>query len=254
METLPQSFAIKTEIFEGPLELLLRLVEDRKLPINDISLSDITETYMHHIQSLELPSYVTITSFLSVASTLMLIKAKSLLPFLKLTEDEEQDIDELKRRLIIYQHIQSLIPNIENQFGKTPSYHPRHTIDVGPTFAPHSSITVQSLLESIQTIIQHIPKPDTKETAQLKKAINLKEILENLTQRIQDGMQTSFQSFTKHSDTEDTKSHKVFVVVSFLALLELVKDGIIQAIQSNHFQDITISQKQETDFVSETKI
>jgi len=252
MNSTEQSFAIKTNIFEGPLDLLLRLVEERKLPINDVSLSEITESYMHHMQSLTLPPYATITSFLAVASTLLLIKAKSLLPLLKLTEEETQDIDELKRRLLVYQHIQSLIPIIEENFGKNSSYHPRHTVDVGPTFVPHESITVQSLLENIQNIIQQIPKPDIQATAQLKKAINLKDILEDLAKRVEKGIQSSFQSFTQSQNHTDSKSEKIFIVVSFLALLELVKDGIIHVLQNNRFQDITISQN--NDFVSNEKI
>ncbi len=254
MNATQTPFAIKTNVFEGPLDLLLRLVEERKLPINDISLSEITESYMHHIQSLELPSYMTMTNFLAIASTLLLIKAKSLLPLLILTKEEEQDIDELKRRLLVYQHIQSLIPNIEEYFGKNPSYHPRHTLDVGPTFAPHSSITVQSLLENIRNVIQQIPKPETQSTAQLKKAINLKDVLEDLAKRVEKGIQTSFQSFTQSQNHGDIKSEKVFIVVSFLALLELVKDGIIHVMQDGRFEDIAISHNNDSNFVSNEKI
>jgi len=85
-----QSFAIKTEVFEGPMDLLLDLVEKRKLLINDISLAEVTDEYMRHVATMQEASLPGTAQFVQMAATLLLIKSKSLLPVLELTEDEEE--------------------------------------------------------------------------------------------------------------------------------------------------------------------
>ena len=69
------TFAIKTEVFEGPLELLLELVEKRKLLINDISLASVTDEYMHHVSKMQEASLPNPAQFVALASTLLLIKS-----------------------------------------------------------------------------------------------------------------------------------------------------------------------------------
>ena len=92
-------FKIKTEVFEGPLDLLLSLVEKRKLFISDISLSKVTDEYIQHISDLPAYSMDDRAQFIVIASTLLLIKAKSLLPNMPLTEDEKGSIEDLESRL-----------------------------------------------------------------------------------------------------------------------------------------------------------
>ncbi|MEK7117749.1 MAG: segregation/condensation protein A, partial [Patescibacteria group bacterium] len=82
-------FKVKTGDFEGPLELLLELIEKRKLHINDVSLSQVADDFIAHIKSLEEFPMNDSADFILIASTLLLIKSKSLLPTLELTEDEK---------------------------------------------------------------------------------------------------------------------------------------------------------------------
>src|ERR1035437_4870141 len=100
------AFKIKTTSFEGPFGLLLTLVEKRKLFINDVSLAAVTEDYLNYMNKLgglnSLPP-AEISSFIIVASTLILIKSKSLLPNLNLTLEEEGDIHDLEERLRLYE-------------------------------------------------------------------------------------------------------------------------------------------------------
>ena len=98
MET--ESYTIKTSIFEGPFSLLLYLVEKRKLFINDLSLVEVTEDYLNYLNSLEKLNPEEVSNFLIVASTLLLIKSKSLLPTLNLTDEEKlSKIDKIKREI-----------------------------------------------------------------------------------------------------------------------------------------------------------
>ena len=116
MET--ETYKLKTASFEGPFGLLLELVEKRKLFINDLSLSEVTEDYLNYMNKLGNISHVDITSFVLVASTLILIKSKSLLPNLNLTDEEQGDIKNLEERLRWYELFTKLGGNIKSNFGK----------------------------------------------------------------------------------------------------------------------------------------
>ena len=101
-ETLQKSkYSIKTETFEGPLELLLNLVEGRKFFINEISLASVTDEYIAHAKSLNTNDLSELTSFLSITATLILIKSRSLLPGFVVTKEEEKDIEDLESRLAL---------------------------------------------------------------------------------------------------------------------------------------------------------
>src|ERR1035437_6794426 len=99
---LDNSFKIKTEIFEGPLDLLLSLIEKRKLLINDIALSKVADDYIMYLQNQENFPMKDTADFLVIASTLLLIKSRSLLPGMEISEEEQYDINELEARLKIY--------------------------------------------------------------------------------------------------------------------------------------------------------
>ena len=92
------SFAIKHEKFEGPLELLLDLIEKRKLFINDIALAKVADDYVEYVKTVGDFPLSESAQFILIASTLLLIKSKSLLPNLELSEDEKGNIADLERR------------------------------------------------------------------------------------------------------------------------------------------------------------
>jgi chromatin segregation and condensation protein Rec8/ScpA/Scc1 (kleisin family) len=113
-----ESYTIKTSAFEGPLGLLLELIEKRKLFINDLSLATVTEDYLNYMNKLGGLSPAHISSFVFVASTLILIKSKSLLPNLALTAEEEGDIKNLEERLRLYEIFSRLSNHVKSSFGK----------------------------------------------------------------------------------------------------------------------------------------
>jgi segregation and condensation protein A len=232
------SFKIKTEVFEGPLDLLLNLIEKRKLFINDISLSKVADDYIAYLQSLEKFPIADSADFLVVASTLLLIKSRSLLPNLSLTEDEKQDIGDLERRLKIYQRIKELSIHIKTQFGKEIIFgaEPRKAI---PVFSPDQTMTKENLLTAIISVIKALPKVENIPKAVVKKVMSLEEMIGNLTTRIQSSIKLSFREFAKVG-----KEERVKVIISFLAMLELVKQGIVNVKQDNQFADIEIETQQ----------
>src|SRR6185437_17165579 len=96
---------VKTSVYEGPLELLLELIEKRKLLINDISLAAVTDEYIARVNAATDHPVGETAEFVALAATLLLIKSRSLLPTLELSSDESRDIKELEYRLALYQII-----------------------------------------------------------------------------------------------------------------------------------------------------
>lgn len=228
-------YQVKTEVFEGPLELLLDLVEKRKLFINEISLAQVADDYIAHLRQFEKLPVDFVSNFLIVASTLILIKSKSLLPSLDLTPEETQDINELERRLREYQKIRELSVHVKERFGANVSFPKGQTREREAVFAPSEEITPQSIFAAIHEVIAHFPKKVTLPKVVVKKVVSLEEMMDRLTTRITSKLRMSFREFAGVG-----KEEKVNVIVSFLAMLELVKQGMIAVTQSANGEDIQI--------------
>lgn len=227
-------FQIKTEVFEGPLDLLLSLIEKRKLFINDISLSKVTDEYIEHIGSLPSYSLGDRASFIQIASTLLLIKAKSLLPSLDLTTEENENISDLERRLKELEVMRKASGYVREIFGVKMIYG-RGDREQASVFAPSKDLSLESIQQSIRQIVAALPKPIKNPEVKVKKTMSLEDMIGHLTERITTAVRMTFREFSKKE-----KSEKVHVIVSFLALLELVKQGTIKAEQEGLFDEIII--------------
>ena len=238
---MDSEFQVKTHIFEGPLDTLLSLIEKRKLFINDISLAQVADDYISYVKGLENFPIGDSAHFILIASTLVLIKSKSLLPNLTLTEEEEHSVEDLEERLRQYQKYKALSVHLRERFGIHTEYLRLPSKEKIIVFTPDSNTSVSRIHEIIQTVILQIPKKEFVPKAIVQKVISLEEMIEDLTKRITSSMKMSFKDFSGHGKVE-----KVNVIVSFLAMLELVKQGIIQVRQDSDFHDIEM----ETDTVS----
>jgi len=220
-------FKIKTETFEGPIDLLLNLIEKRKLMINEISLAKVTDDFIAYLQSREVYSIKDTSEFLVVASTLLLIKSRSLIPSLNLTEEEKTDMRDLELKLKIYKKIKDLSTQIKNNFGKHILFFP-NTRKSEPVFSPDALMTKENISAAIFDVIKNLPKFEIKPQVKVAKVISLEEMITNLTDRVKSSL---------------GKAEKVNVIVSFLAMLELVKQGIIEVNQKEKFDDIHMETK-----------
>ncbi|MES2223883.1 MAG: segregation/condensation protein A [Patescibacteria group bacterium] len=229
-------FKIKTQVFEGPLDLLLTLVEKRKLTINDISLAQVTDEYIKHVEGMPTTDISARAEFILVASTLLLIKSRSLLPSIPLTDDEQMSVEDLEMRLKILQVIREGSESIKNHFGKNIIFGAEKSGIKTPVFSPHKSITLDAIKLSLESIMNRFPKKVELKKALVQKVMSLEEMMDKLTKKIQSGLSLSFKGFAGHK--AENKEQKVEVIVSFLAMLELVKQGILDVIQDNHFDDI----------------
>ena len=238
-------YNVKTVNFEGPFGLLLNLVEEKKLFINEISLAQVTEDYLKYVNSLENLETMEITSFLIVAATLILIKSKSLLPNLNLTEEEEGDIKNLEDRLKLYEIYSRLSLNIKENFGKKIIYYAEEKKQNFLVFLPDDQITKETMMTLVSDVLGRMPKNIFLPEVEVKKVINIEEMINSLTERIQDSLKMNFHDFSGHKKCKVvTKEERIVVIVSFLAMLELVRNGILNVIQENNFEDI-IMEKQE---------
>lgn len=248
-DTLP-TYKVKTGSFEGPLDLLLSLIEQRKLFVNEVSLAEVTNDYVAYIKSLadmETNKRIAdVSYFILVAATLILIKSKSLLPNLSLTTDEEEKIGDLEMRLKLYQIIKNASIDIKNNFGTRIIFSPLERTWSEPIFSPDPQITISNILDSVTGVLASVPKPvEVLPEIEVKKIINIDQVIDSLTNRIQNAMNLSFKEFAKSHNASNVQEARVHVIVSFLAMLELVREGIIDVIQNSSFEDIAIN-KQET--------
>ena len=245
MET--ETYKVKTINFEGPFGVLLNLIEEHKLFINEISLAQVTEDYLNYVNNLGKGHPDEITSFIVVAATLILIKSKSLLPSLSLTNEEEGDIKNLEDRLKQYERYIRLGGNIKNIFGKRMIFAPEERKHNVLVFLPDEQITCESMMTFARGAIGKIPKKVFLQEIEVKKVISIEEMIDKLTERITSSLKMNFKDFTGKAQT---KEEKVNVIVGFLAMLELVRNGILNAVQENNFEDIMI-EKQEEEIISE---
>jgi len=242
------SFQINIENFEGPIDALLQLIEKRKMPINDVSLAQITDEYIRCIRDLENESLSNMTHFIFVASTLTLIKSKSLLPNLDLSEEEEGDIDDLKRRIELFKSFQDISLIIKEQFSPIKKNHYPRTRKREIVFTPHSELTKENLRESLQSIFAEIPKKEnTKKEASIRISIHIDEMMSSLKKRIEKHLKTDFNSFIQQQIGEHTEPKIVLVykVIGFLAMLEMVKNRALDVVQQKNFESIQIESNQQ---------
>lgn len=248
-ENITTIYKVRAGTFEGPMELLLSLIEERKLFVNEVSLAEVTNDYIAYIRSLSdidtNKRIADVSYFIFIAATLILIKSKSLLPSLSLTEDETEKITDLEQRLKLYQIIKNASLDIKTNFGVKIIFNPCERIWNEPLFSPDPVITISNIVQSIGDIIANLPKAkEMLPEIEIKKVINIDEIINNLTDRIQGAINFSFMEFTKSQGAKNEQEARIHIIVSFLAMLELVREGIIDVIQNASFEDIDI-RKQE---------
>lgn len=230
-----QDFKVKVGQFEGPLELILDLIEKRKLHISDVSISQVADEFIEYIKSFEEFPMSDSADFILVASTLLLIKSKSLLPNLPLSEEEQGSIEDLENRLATYKKYKELSATLEKMFGNF-LYFANEKKEINVIFSPTADITLPSLKNALMETLKNIPqKINALPKITVEKIISLEEMVDKLTERIKTGLRTSFKDFAGMGKTD-----KVNVIVSFLAMLELVKQGLVRVNQNKHFEDINI--------------
>lgn len=230
-------FVVQTDEFEGPLKTLLSMIQKRELYINDISLARVTDDYIAFIAENK-ASLDDKAEFVRIAATLVLAKSKSLLPE-STSEQDEEEIDELEDRLRAYRLIKSRAEMLQEKFGDQPlftgqSSHDQYEEDI---FAPGNTLTTQKLVESVARCVVDLPD-EALAQEEIDNPVSLKEEIERLKSHCRELKQITFSRATRST----SQYHQV---VSFVAILELVKTGKISVSQEQTFGTITIQANHE---------
>lgn len=231
---MPLELTVKTSVYEGPLDLLLELIEKRKLLINDISLAQVADLFVARIREMpELPVGET-AEFVALAATLLLVKSRSLLPNLELSDEESRDIKELEYRLALYQILKEAGRGLGREEQRATPLYEGALPELPPLFISDPSLSPSSLRNTAQILIDGFPSMQILPKVAVKKIVSIEEMIERMAKRVSSALTLSFKEFAGKSPQRGE------IIVSFLALLELVKQGIIRATQEHQHGDITL--------------
>ena len=239
---MPLDFNIKTDAYEGPLEVVLDLIEARKLLVNDLALASITDDFVQHVRAQDVFPVEETAFFIQIAATLLLIKSKSLLPDLALSEEENADVEDLRRRLEAYAKVREAAAELSYIYGKRMMYRAGERVPEA-FFAPSKDLTAEGLEGTLARVLATREAVEALPEHRVKPMVTIEEMMDRLAKRVQSAMNLSFKEFAPFDSTQGKRPEeiKVAIIVSFLALLELVRQGAIAAEQFDTHGDIRIS-------------
>ncbi|MDP3784815.1 MAG: segregation/condensation protein A [bacterium] len=227
------SYKIKLEQFEGPLDLLLDMIEAKKLSISSVSLARITDEYVKYIKTLQNFPREEVADFLVVAATLMLIKSRALLPGLELSPEEEEDISNLESRLKLLGRLRELSANIKIDWLEHPIFSREAFYGIDFGFIKPVNLKLADLTSALSDLVRSFPKISALPEKTLEKIVSIEEKMVELVGRLSLRLKSSFHELVK-------SKNKLELIVGFLALLELVKQGALLVKQEERFGRIDL--------------
>ncbi len=235
MET---DYKVKLEVFEGPLDLLLYLIKRDEIDIYDISIERITRQYLEYLQAFKELNIDVAGEFVVMAANLIYMKSRSLLPVDQQPPDEEADEDDprwdLIRQLIEYKKFKEAAAQLHVRELEQERIYTREG-DAG-TDAPLrlAEVGIFQLIHAFQNVVRRIEaREDLREI--FGERFTVSEKIEVILQRIANGASVRF------SDLFSEVVSRVEIVVTFLALLELIRLNQVRAIQRDIFDEIEIA-------------
>lgn len=238
---------IKTQQFEGPIATLYQMIEDRKLSISQFSLVEITEDFINYVRSLDGLDKEETTHFISIASILILLKSKTLIPELEITEEEDRDIQILENQLEAFRILKERVKILQTIWSKkillSGSVKYKNTSQI---FVPSTQMNLSYFYTYISERLSELsPREDTKKEVKVHKTLKIEDALSHVRSIIKRIKSLNFNSLNQASgnvgDERLKEKNKRNVVILFLAVLELVKIGEIDVVQEENFSDILIS-------------
>lgn len=228
---------VKLAQFEGPLELLLSLIEDRKLDITQVSLGSVADQYLERLAAdKDAISLENLSSFLVIAARLILIKSKMLLPVLEFTDDEEEAMEDLELRLAEYKRFREAALGIGALLARGRCSFTREKFAGAPeVFAPPKGVTVDTLRAHFASILGELPKREETIEEVIEEILSLEDRIVSLRHSLRSRAEQTFRELAANAE------NRMEVIVSFLAMLELVKQRTVVVNQEDVFGDIRIT-------------
>lgn len=241
-------YNIVLEVFEGPLDLLLHLIDKNEVDIKDIPISKITEQYLEYLEKMKDLDLEITSEFLLMAATLLEIKSKMLLPKKKdegtqLEIDEIDPREDLVKKLIEYKRFKEAAEKLKEkeELQRKLFFKPREEIELD---MKNEKLELEDLkIEDLLKIFCNIVKKNNIETKKIKvheikrDEISIEESIKKIKKILNKKRSITF------SDLFDENSSKIYIVVTFLSLLELMKLKIIAIKQEKNFGNIYITLK-----------
>lgn len=230
---------VRIEQFEGPLDLLLELILDAKLDISAVSLAAVTEQYLDALASAEGLSTEELADFLVVAARLLLVKSKTLLPGVTDADDESVS---LEAQLRLYQRFVGASRLIRRELAKRRTLYPReHPLVATSTFLPPRTVTSGSLAAAFRLFLLRVEPPVRVTPDIVRRTVSLKEKIQHIRALLAAREQVNFRELLAAA------SSRTEIIVTFLALLELVKQRAVAISQDALFEDIAVTPNPDAD-------
>jgi len=231
------SFQVQTKNFNGPLDLLLQLIEQEELDITQVNLAEVADQYLKHIEDIVIEEVERAAEYLVIASQLLLIKSKILLPEMRLTEDEEEEAIDLEERLKEYKRFREVAERLkeiavkkERAFDRQAAYSAQEF----SMFKPPEQVSPDRLRQVFADVLKRIPTEENIGKELLEKTITMEEKMEQIREYLRKTNEIELAQVLKES------SSRLELIIIFLAILELIKRKIIQAVQPKLFEPIKI--------------
>lgn len=233
------AFQLQLPVFEGPLDLLLYLIEREELDITAVSLVQVTNQYLSYLRSGDQVDATALAEFIAIGARLIYIKSRALLPQPLTDDDEGEELgDDLVQRLREYRRFKEaagMLQDIESQGRRT---YPR---EAPPPEMPLPTgldgVTLDLLAEIVREVLQRQPEADEEEGIVDRQEVTVEEMVAQLTERLTRERRVGFRAFISSCRS------RLEVIVAFIAVLELIKSLRLEAKQDQLFGDISLVAK-----------
>lgn len=239
----PITYKIITPVFEGPLDLLLQLIEKAELDITTLSLAQITDQYLEIIHNLKDHATDEISSFLVIAAKLLLIKSFALLPKPSIKLDEDEDVgDQLVRQLTEYKRFKIAANHLE--FREDQRSRTYLQLNSSLTIEPAIDLSHVSLFDLVQAANRVFIEKEQDTiliTSIGQKRISMRQKIQFIANKFLSDKQIGFWKLI------DQNHSRIEIVVTFLAILELIKQNLVKVYQNSIFDEIHIEAMENWD-------
>lgn len=227
-------YRVKLTNFEGPLDLLHKLIESKKLDITEVSLAQVADQFIAYIKNLQEASPKDLADFLVMAGRLALIKSRALLPSLTLTPEEEGDIANLKEQLAEYYELRQITQELHLLDKRRKIFYTREYLqDIRPVFYFPRVLKASKMAAALKNLLETITLPQRIPQAQAIDIISLERKIAALAETLRKRRELSFSETLTSSETGEK-------VATFLGVLELMKSSGLLAEQKGNFEEIKL--------------
>ncbi len=241
-----EDYKVKLDVFEGPLDLLLYLIKRDEVDIYDISIERITKQYLAYMEAFQVLNIDLAGEFIVMAANLLYIKSRTLLPVDQQMADEEAEEEdprfELIRQLIEYKKFKEAAANLRNQEALRENLFPRSPVT--PELAPQETLLVEEvgifdLINAFQKVLKRLEKKPEDLREIFAENFTVSEKIDHVLRVLHVGVSLRFDELFADA------ASRTEIVVTFLAMLELIRLKQLSVRQDAHFGEIWIDRINE---------